>query len=56
MGSGGGVNRSKLEAVHLPTCGAEVKNAWSYTSTPPTSIHGLALNSLFTHEELHNLF
>jgi hypothetical protein len=30
-----GVKRPCREADHLPPSSAEVKNAWSYTSTPP---------------------
>jgi len=30
-----GVKQLKHEAEHLPISSAEVKNAWSYTSTPP---------------------
>jgi len=30
-----GVKRLGLEADHSPASIAEVKNAWSYTSTPP---------------------
>jgi hypothetical protein len=30
-----GVKRPENEADHLPLSNAEVKNAWSYTSTPP---------------------
>jgi len=29
------------EAEHLPPSGSEVKNEWSYTSTPLVSIQGL---------------
>jgi hypothetical protein len=29
-----GVKRSRREAAHLPPSTTEVKNAWSYTSTP----------------------
>jgi hypothetical protein len=38
MGAGGsfpGVRRPGREADHSPPCSAEVKNAWSYTFTPP---------------------
>jgi len=31
------------EADHLPPSSAEVKSAWSYTSTPPTRLHGVVL-------------
>jgi hypothetical protein len=30
-----GVMRSGREADHSPPCSAEVKNTWTYTSTPP---------------------
>jgi hypothetical protein len=30
-----GVKRPGREANHLPPCSAEVKNVWSYASTPP---------------------
>jgi len=30
------VKRPELEADHAPPSSAEVKNAWSYTTTPPT--------------------
>jgi hypothetical protein len=33
-----------LEADHSPPPSAEVKNEWSYTSTPPIRLHGLVLN------------
>jgi hypothetical protein len=32
-----GVNRLEREADHSPPSSAEVKNAWSYTSTPPST-------------------
>jgi hypothetical protein len=38
-----GVKRSGREADHSPPCRAEVKNAWSYISTPPTRFHGVML-------------
>jgi hypothetical protein len=48
MGAGGsfpgGVKRPGREADHSPPSSAEVKNAWSYTSTPPIRIHGVALS------------
>jgi hypothetical protein len=37
----GVVKRPYREADHLPSS-AEVKNAWSYTSTPPIRLHGVA--------------
>jgi hypothetical protein len=33
------------EAEHSPASSAEVKNAWSYTSTPPILLHGVVLSS-----------
>jgi hypothetical protein len=39
-----GVKRTGCEADHSPPYSAEVKNAWSYTSTPTTpSWHGAQL-------------
>jgi hypothetical protein len=32
------------EADHSPPSSAEVKNAWSYTSTPPVRFHGVVLS------------
>jgi hypothetical protein len=32
------------EADHSPTSNSKVKNSWSYTSTPPISLHGVVLN------------
>jgi hypothetical protein len=39
-----GVKRSEREADHSPPSSAEVKNASSYTSTPPIRIHGMVLS------------
>jgi hypothetical protein len=39
-----GVKRPKREADHSPPSSAEVKNAWSYTSTPPIRLHGVVLS------------
>jgi hypothetical protein len=36
----GGYNRSRREAIHSPPSSAEVKNEWSYTSSP-LCLHGL---------------
>jgi hypothetical protein len=49
-----GIKRPGLEADHSPPSSAEVKNAWSYTSTPPVRLHGGAQlkyrdNFTFTH-------
>jgi len=32
------------EADHLPPRSAELKNAWSYSSTSPKRLHGVMLN------------
>jgi hypothetical protein len=32
------------EADHSPPYNAKVKNAWSYTSTPPIRLHGAVLS------------
>jgi hypothetical protein len=32
------------EFNHLPPSSAKIKNAWSYTSTPPVHLHGVVLN------------
>jgi hypothetical protein len=39
-----GVKRPGREADHSPTSSAEVKNAWSCTSTPPVRLHGVVLS------------
>jgi hypothetical protein len=39
-----GVKRPWREADHSPPSSAEVKNAWSYTSTPPIRLHGVVLS------------
>jgi hypothetical protein len=39
-----GVKRPGLEADHSPPSSAEVKNAWSYTFTPPIRLHGVVLS------------
>jgi len=38
-----GVKRPGCEADLLPPSSAEVKNAWSYTSSPPVSLQGVVL-------------
>jgi len=38
------VKRLEHEADHSPTSSAEIKNAWSYTSTPPVRLRGVMLN------------
>jgi hypothetical protein len=40
-----GIKRPGREADHSPPSSAEVKNAWSYTSTPPICLHGVVLSS-----------
>jgi hypothetical protein len=37
------VQRPGREADHSPSISAQVKNAWSYTSTPPRSLRDLVL-------------
>jgi hypothetical protein len=44
-GSFPGVKRPGREADHSPPSSAEVKNTWSYTSTPPIRLHGVVLSS-----------
>jgi hypothetical protein len=39
-----GVKLPGREADHSPSSSAEVKNAWSYTSTPPMRLHGVVLS------------
>jgi hypothetical protein len=39
-----GVKRPVPEADHSPPSSAEVKNAWSYTSTPPILLHGMVIS------------
>jgi hypothetical protein len=36
--------RPVREGDHLASCNAEVKNAWSNTSTPPIRLHGVVLS------------
>jgi hypothetical protein len=38
-----GVKRPGREVYHSPPSSAEVKNAWSYTFTPPIRLHGVVL-------------
>jgi hypothetical protein len=38
------VNWPGHEADHSPSSSAEVKNAWSYISTPITRLNGVVLN------------
>jgi hypothetical protein len=39
-----GVKWQGREADHSPPSSAEVKTAWSYTSTPPIRLHGVVLS------------
>jgi hypothetical protein len=39
-----GVKRPGRKADHSPPSSAEVKNAWSYTSTPSIRLHGVVLS------------
>jgi hypothetical protein len=38
-----GVKRPGREADQSPPSSAEVKNAWSYISTPPIHLHGVVI-------------
>jgi hypothetical protein len=38
------VKRPGCEADHSPPSSAEVKNEWSYNSTPPVRLHGVVLS------------
>jgi hypothetical protein len=42
MGTGGSFSGG--EADHSPPSSPKVKNAWSYTSTPPIYLHGVVLS------------
>jgi hypothetical protein len=39
-----GIKQPWREADHSPPSSADVKNAWSYTSTPPVCLHGVVLS------------
>jgi hypothetical protein len=39
-----GVKQPRREADNSPPSSAKVKNAWSYTSTTPSRLHGVALS------------
>jgi hypothetical protein len=41
-----GVKRLRREADYSPPSSAEVKNVWSYTSTPPIRLHGVVLHTV----------
>jgi hypothetical protein len=47
MGTGNSVKVKQVErdADHWPLSTAETKNEWSYTSTPPTRLHGVHKNN-----------
>jgi len=38
-----GIKRPRREDDYSPPPSTDVKNAWSYTSTPPTRLHGVVL-------------
>jgi len=38
-----GVKKLGCEADHSPPPSAEVKNVWSYISTPPVCLHGIVI-------------
>jgi hypothetical protein len=40
-----GGKAARCEADHSPQSSAEIKNAWSYTSTPPIRHHGVVLGA-----------
>jgi hypothetical protein len=39
-----GVKRPGRESDQLPPSSAEVKNGWTYTSTPPVCLNGVVLS------------
>jgi hypothetical protein len=39
-----GVKQPECEVDHSPPSSGKVTNVWSYTSTPPTSLHGVMLS------------
>jgi len=39
-----GVKRPRRKADHSPPSSTEVRNAWSYTSTPQIRLHGVVLS------------
>jgi hypothetical protein len=43
-----GVKRPGRESDHSPPSSDEVKNAWSYTSTPTIRLHGVVLSYVLT--------
>jgi hypothetical protein len=42
-----GIKGPGREVDHLPPASAEVKNGWSYTSTPPIRLHGVVRNTFY---------
>jgi hypothetical protein len=50
-----GVKRPGREADHSPPSRAEVKNAWSYTSTPPIRLHGVSTGTNLPLYEMRGL-
>ena len=46
----------RLEINHSLPSSAEVKNEWSYTSTPPTRLHGLDLDTLLFFIRQHFMY
>jgi hypothetical protein len=41
---GGGKVAGACEADHLPLSNVEVRNTWSYTSSPPVRLNGVMLS------------
>jgi hypothetical protein len=39
-----GLKQLRHETDHSPPCSAEIKNAYSYTSTPPVCLYGMVPN------------
>jgi len=44
-----GVKLPGCEVNHSPSAIAEVKNEWSYTSTPPIWLHGVDMENFSSH-------
>jgi hypothetical protein len=47
-----GVKRPGHEVDHSPSPSAEIKNAWSYTLTPPIRLHCVVLRYMLCHHEV----
>jgi hypothetical protein len=47
-----GVKRQRHEDDHSPSTNVEVKNQWSYTTTPPTRFHSVYKNKFIFKEEI----